>query len=354
MRYLKELICTIVVFLSACTSKVDDQLQIEVNGIVSSIASNMIFVEGGTFEIGDSGDGVNIDRFTNIEEIHLTKKISLDSFYISKYETTWNQYVVYMKSKGEYGKNFENPFINRIKAEDDRASTNYKDRPALAMNWESANGFCEWIGEQLGKEYSLPTEAQWEYAARSRGQKIMYAGSNPNDLVLDDYMRGSYYVRNSDTKKRELIVADDPLAKPKGNAYGHFLTQYENSIDYPAVEYYRIVGSYPPNELGLYDMSGNASEWTKDWYKSEYYSKLNSVNPNGPKGPLSWVRTTLGSDRKIPQKVVRDHLAGNILPGTSESTLYVRSGSPIDDYRNGFRCVKNISVEASSHDIVSK
>ena len=219
------------------------------------------------------------------------------------------------------------------------------ERPALALNWDHAYQFCEWVGKRLSEKYSLPTEAQWEFAARSGGKKIRYASGDPSSLELDNYMKGEYYIRNPITKAKEMVVANDPIAKPKGNAYGHFLTQYESAIDYPAVEYYRNVGSYPPNELGIYDMTGNASEWTLDWYQPKYYPIMSKDNPRGPVGPTSDVETVLGSDKRVPQKVVRDHVTGNTLPGTSESTLYIRSGSPINDYRIGFRCVKNIYSE---------
>lgn len=112
------------------------------------------------------------------------------------------------------------------------------NHPVLYVSWNDANEFCKWLSRKTGKTFRLPTEAEWEYAARggnkSKGYK--YAGSNNSDDV-------AWHFDNS------------------GN------------ITHP-------VKTKMPNELGLYDMSGSVFEWCEDWYGS--YSSSAQTNPKGP------------------------------------------------------------------------
>ena len=130
------------------------------------------------------------------------------------------------------------------------ANGNYNNYPVVGVSWEQANAFCNWrtefLRKSLGKEgvyvepYRLPTEAEWEYAARggNKSQGYKYSGSN----TIDDV---TWYDTNS-------AGTTHPVA------------------------------SKAPNELGLYDMSGSVWEWCSDWYSSSYYSSSSQNNPTGP------------------------------------------------------------------------
>jgi len=127
------------------------------------------------------------------------------------------------------------------------------NRPVEWVSWNDAQQFIEKLNQQTGENYRLPTEAEWEYAARG-GQKsrmYKYAGSNHLEEV-------GWFDENS-----------------------HFET--------------KPVGLKDPNELGLYDMSGNVDEWCLDWYSGNYYEKCKQdglvVDPKGPKdGPYRVLR----------------------------------------------------------------
>jgi formylglycine-generating enzyme required for sulfatase activity len=116
----------------------------------------------------------------------------------------------------------------------------FERHPVVEVSWYGARAYAAWLSEQTGQSYRLPTEAEWEYAARGgeAGAKdeFLYSGSNTIDEV-------AWYSGNSGSRRHE-------------------------------------VGQKQPNQLGLYDMSGNVWEWVQDWY-GDYPSEA-QVNPEGP------------------------------------------------------------------------
>ena len=183
---------------------------------VSSLNINMIYVEGGTFNMGS--DHVFAD--SNEKPIH---DVTLDSFYIAECEITQAQWQAVMGNNPSY-------------CLDD-------NRPVERVSWYDAQEFCEKLSQLTGKTYVLPTEAQWEFAARggNKSKNYEYSGSNSIDRV-------AWYWYDYDNT--------DPQTLP--------------------------VKQLSPNELGIYDMSGNVYEWCSDWYSSSYYSSSPTNNPTGP------------------------------------------------------------------------
>ena len=184
--------------------------------VLEKLVTNMVKVEGGTFTMGATSEQGS-DAYSNEEPTH---KVSLSDFYIGKYEVTQEEWEAVM------GKN--------------PSHFNGSNRPVEQVSWNDCRDFITRLNRLTGLNFSLPTEAQWEYAARggnkSKGYK--YSGSN----TIGDV---AWYTNNSSSKTHD-------------------------------------VGTKAPNELGIYDMSGNVWEWCKDWYDSSYYSTSPSVNPTGP------------------------------------------------------------------------
>ena len=150
-------------------------------------------------------------------------QVTLSDFYIGKYEVTQRQWRTIMGS--------DPPEL---------AFKGCDDCPVERVSWDDIQEFLKKLNQKTGKKYRLPTEAEWEYAARgasaSLSTQYKYAGSNTIDEV-------AWYSSNSGDK-----------------------TQH--------------VGGKKPNELGLYDMSGNVMEWCSDWFGS--YSSSAQTNPRGP------------------------------------------------------------------------
>lgn len=308
-----------------CTKDIDPQLNDDVSQVIKYNEDSQVAVKSGTFLMGTQDDSL-----TYIHEYKNIKTIELSDYHINKYEVTWFEYVTFLKDVGlyDYGQNSKTEYQGIYYSEDE-TSYRYKRRPALAVNWQSANDYCEWLGGKTGQDYSLPTEAQWEFAARSRGQKVLYAAGDGFKIKREMYMYGEWGERNKQT--HDLVLqAIDPLSPPSGDAMAPTMDS----------DYFRIVGSYSPNPLGLYDMTGNAKEWVADWYDKEAYSYMDTTNPKGPSEPKAWEPALFG-DEKVPAKTVRDWLAQS----TMEGGVYGRGKASIDSGLFGFRCVKNIPFE---------
>ena len=175
---------------------------------------DMVFVEGGTFTMGATSEQ-GTDALYGEKPAHY---VTVSDFYIGKYEVTQAQWRAVMGS---------NP--SKFKGD---------NLPVEQVSWNDIQKFITKLNTMTGKTFRLPTEAEWEYAARggnkSKGYK--YSGSNTLDNV-------AWYTNNSSSKTHP-------------------------------------VGQKQPNELGLYDMSGNVWEWCQDWYGS--YSSSSQTNPTGP------------------------------------------------------------------------
>lgn len=208
-----------------------------VNSIVSS-QIEMVFVKGGIFNMGHI-DGLK----KNEKPLHT---VNLNDFYISKYETTNEQFCRFLndygsaiikdgKYKGEkmiYYSYYEGrDWGINIKDKNWRPSAGYENYPVIYVTWYGAIEYCKWAGGRL------PSESEWEYAARggNKTKGYKYSGSNEIKDV-------AWYENNSVIKTHK-------------------------------------VGTKEPNELGLYDMSGNIFEWCEDWYDSNHYSISSKNNP---------------------------------------------------------------------------
>ncbi|MFB0713856.1 formylglycine-generating enzyme family protein [Buttiauxella noackiae] len=224
----------------------------------------MISVKGGEFLMGDFGPlvGEKIPFSINSDDKKLHKVI-LDDFLMSKYKVTNEDFNIYIKVTNKeklplgLGEQFPNLLNNNV---------------SVSVPWQMAKDYCLWLGKESGKKVDLPTEAQWEYAARARGKYMPYA-TNDGTIV-----RG----KNLPTYD-EIDVESDGLSLPV----------------YP-------IGKYPPNPLGLYDMGLSGAEWTNDWYEADYYAHSPIKNPQGPEtGKKKVKRGNIGGDMQYALTMFR-------------------------------------------------
>ena len=253
------------------------------------ILPEMVLVEPGSFQMGSS-DGPSDER--PVHTVRITRP-----FHVAKYEVTFEEY-----------DRFCNDTVGHKKPED--RGWGRGKQPVMGVGWNDALAYCNWLSEKEGltpcysgkgiltrcdftaNGYRLPTEAEWEYAARggnkSKGSK--YAGSNNADEV-------AWYANTSGGQTQ-------------------------------------IVGQKQPNELGLYDMSGNAFEWCWDLYDGEYYATSPADDPAGPLAPPQGE----APDPRGPNRVRR---SGNWRESSDSVRVTCRSadfaGYPGE---NGFRLAK--------------
>ena len=179
----------------------------------SAICKTKSLIPAGEFQMGfPEGEGESRE--------YLRHKVYLDAYYIDKYEVTVAQYKDFAKATG------------RQMPAQELWSTDH--HPVVNINWNDADAYCKWAGSRL------PTEAEWEKAARG-GINTKY-GFGDDVSKLDEY---AWYFANS------------------------------NSGAHP-------VGQKKPNQYGLYDMHGNVWEWVADWYDASYYNVSPEKNPKGP------------------------------------------------------------------------
>lgn len=128
--------------------------------------------------------------------------------------------------------------------------------PVVNVTWNDAVAFCKWMSEKEGRLYTLPTEAQWEFACRAGTATVYQSGDDPNDVRL---------VGNTAKGFRTELF---PITDRVNPTDGHFLVA--------------SVGQFRANQFGLYDMHGNVWEWCSDWFDPDYYQALDTNDPEGP------------------------------------------------------------------------
>ena len=237
----------------------------------------LVFVQGGSFNMG-SNDLLDYAA----QPVH---KVTISSFNMGKFEVT----------VGEFRK-FINATNYKTTAEQDGYSYAWVDgkfeqqsgvnwqydgfgfkrtpaqdnQPVIFITWDDANRYCQWLSSQKGKLYRLPTEAEWEYAARggSKSKGYQYSGSNN--------------------------LADVAWFGDDSNGQAH------------------NVGQKKPNELGIYDMGGNVWEWCQDWFANEYYANSPEKDPQGPE--TGSFRVDRGGDWHGTTRYCRVGYRGSLAP----------------------------------------
>ncbi|WP_304237359.1 SUMF1/EgtB/PvdO family nonheme iron enzyme [Jiulongibacter sediminis] len=186
------------------------------------------------------------------------KRVELDAFWMSAHEVTWDMYLVYQNKELEIDKDLAVDAVSRPTkpyVEMSFGQGKLGGYPVCNVTQYAARMFCKWLYQKTGTFYRLPTEAEWEYAARAGSESTWYFGDDESQL----------------------------------QEYGWF---YQNSNGQ-----YAHVGEKKPNAWGLYDMYGNVAEWTSDQYLEDYFERLK----DGEKNP--WIKP----DKLYPHTIKGGH-----------------------------------------------
>jgi formylglycine-generating enzyme required for sulfatase activity len=180
-----------------------------------------------------------------------------------------------------------------------------EDHPVVQITWPDAVAYCEWRSKKDGKKFRLPTEAEWEFAARGGLDRKLFAWG-------DDLKRNGKWMCN-------VWQGDFPFSNDKEDGF----------------EGTSPVGSFPPNGYGLYDMAGNVWQWCADWYHYDYFKDCPNRNPPGPSESLD------PAEVGVRKRVQR---GGSFLCCDNYCVRYVvgarGKGEPRSPANNvGFRCV---------------
>lgn len=224
------------------TSK--EQTEAEMKGYTNNIPGSkvpyaMVPIPGGEFVMGSPESEANRNADEGPQH-----KVKIEPFWMEKCEVTWNEYELFMypdemkqaaqtTGTSNYTSDLADAVARPSKPYVEMSFGMGKDGfPAISMTQHACNIYCQWLSAKTGHFYRLPTEAEWEYAARAGTKTAYFFGDDPKDL--GDY---AWYADNSDSK-------------------------------------YQKVGMKKPNPWGLYDILGNVDEWCLDQYDADYYKKF--------------------------------------------------------------------------------
>ena len=224
----------------------------------TSTEMEFIFVKGGCYQMGDTFESrenkalpyrpICAEDYVPAKDEEPLHEVCVSDFYLGKYEVTNRQYQRFALETGSHLPEW---------AEHESTYSIYTggggyyaimgdaltadDHPVVGISWDDAAAFTDWLSVKTGWTFRLPTEAQWEFAARSGGKNEKWAGTNDH-ASLRKY---AWFADNADGKTR-------------------------------------AVGQKLPNDLGFHDMSGNVWEWCQDWYENRYYGSSPRHDPQGP------------------------------------------------------------------------
>lgn len=322
--------------------------------------ADMAWIPGGTFSMG----GVNPRGMTDggmeaMDDARPVHRVFVDGFYMDKTEVTNNQFAKFVKATGyitvaeqkpteaEFpgvpaeklvaGSVVFTPPRQKVQLDDISQWWSYQNGadwkhplgpgsdligkenyPVVQVAWEDAAAYAKWVGKRL------PTEAEWEFAAR--GGKA-----------------GELYPWGNQLKQDGRWMA---------NTFQGSFPDHDNAED--GETGLGPVKKYPANAYGLYDMAGNAWEWCADWYRNDYY---NSFDPNtvarNPKGPSD------SSDPQEPGQKKKVQRGGSFLCTDQYCTRYMVGSRGKGEYRSatnhvGFRCVKDIKHGNNTTQVIQK
>ena len=213
------------------------------------IPAELIEIPGGEFNMGQENGA------TDERPVH---RVVVARFALSRYQVANADYDAFVHATGRA------PADNRS-----RTGFALPEQPVVAVNWFDAVAFCNWLGRQTGRHFRLPTEAEWEYAARGGLENCEYPWGNRLPAEREDYAN-------------RWLHGPEP------------------------------VGTSAPNRFGLFDVCENVREWCADWYDAGWYPVSPAYNPKGP--ARGSVRVARGGSWRLHVKIARCAARASLAP----------------------------------------
>ena len=277
-----------------------------------STLEGMVLIPAGDFQMGSN---------TGMYDEKPVHTVYVDAFYMDKYEVTNAEYKRFVDANPEWRKDripkslHTGRYLRHWRG--NTYPTGKGNHPVVHVSWYAAMAYAKWAGKRL------PTEAEWEKAARGGLVGKMYPWRE--DTI--DHIKANYDWTVSEKTASGGLVGKRTLGNEEG-------ARREDTMDTT-----KPVGSYPANSYGLYDMAGNVYEWCLDGYESDFYSNSPRLNPIGGAQRIAWLLNKYASIKS--ERVLRGG-------AWSTTALLVRctmrnSDPPMDTFGDvGFRCVRAV------------
>ncbi len=231
----------------------------------TTISFDMKAIPGGTFSIGSPED----EQMREPDE-GPQKEVEISPFYMAEVEVTWDEFLAFYDATAAEGRSTDTEGA-RTMADVDAISGptppygqpdqnwGLGDRPAITMSYHAAETYCKWLSVITGKTYRLPTEAEWEYAARGGTETPFFFEGKPRDFSTKGFF-GKLFGKESEIINQYVIYINNSMGR----------TAEPDMVE--------------PNPFGLKNMLGNAAEYCSDWYAKDAYENLpdGAVDPKGP------------------------------------------------------------------------
>jgi formylglycine-generating enzyme required for sulfatase activity/nitrate/TMAO reductase-like tetraheme cytochrome c subunit len=234
----------------------------------SSVSFEMVAIPGGTYSMGSPED----EPFRENDEGPV-REVSISPFFMAKVEVTWDEYLAFYSQTAAQGKTTDT-YIRSPGPEVDAISGPTSpygapdqgwgkgNMPAITMTHQAAEVYCQWLSQVTGKKYRLPTEAEWEYAARGGTSTPYFFEGDPKRFVRQGFRNKLFGVDTTGINSF-VIYAENSMARSNPPS------------------------SIQPNPYGLLNMLGNVAEFCSDWYSPETYADYPEGTLQDPAGPPS-------------------------------------------------------------------
>ena len=234
----------------------------------SSVSFNMIAIPSGRFKMGSPEN----EHFRKHDEGPV-REVEISRFFMAEIEVTWDEYLAFYVQTAAEGRSSDTEGTRRKSTEDVDAISGATppygqpdqgwgmgQRPAISITFHAAETYCRWLSLVTGKNYRLPTEAEWEYACRAGSEQPYFFDGDP-DKFKRTGLRARFYKNDTTVINSYVIFRENSLSK----------TQTPDKVR--------------PNPFGLKNMLGNVAEFCSDWYAENAYSLYPAGIIKDPKGP---------------------------------------------------------------------